>query len=142
MPDPAAIAAAARAWIGTPYVHAAAARGAGCDCLGLIRGLRAELGLPGPARLPPYPPGWGLRGTGEDLRAGLAAWMAETGEPLAPGQVLLFRLRPGAPAGHLGLLTQAGADPAFVHAYDRHGVVESPLAAPWARRIVARYRLI
>ena len=144
MPDPAAIVAHARAWIGTPYVHAAAAKGAGCDCLGLIRGLRAELGLPGPARMPLYPPGWGLRGQGEALRVGLAALMPElpAATPPGPGQVLLFRLRAGAPAGHLGVLTQAGAAPAFVHAYDRHGVVESPLAAPWARRIVARYEMI
>lgn len=29
---------AARDWIGTPYVHQASAKGAGCDCLGLLRG--------------------------------------------------------------------------------------------------------
>jgi hypothetical protein len=55
---------------------------------------------------------------------------------------LLFRLRAGAPAGHLGILTQAGGARRFVHAYDRHGVTESPLGEAWARRIVARYALI
>ena len=30
---------AARGWIGTPYVHQASCRGAGADCLGLIRGV-------------------------------------------------------------------------------------------------------
>ena len=138
---PEAVVVAARAWIGTPHVHGAARRGAGCDCLGLVRGVRAGLGLAGPERLPPYPPGWALRGQGETLRAGLARQLPElpADAALAPGQVLLFRLREAAPAGHLGILTRAGDCPAFVHAYDRHGVVESPLVAPWARRIVARY---
>lgn len=30
---------AARRWIGTPYLHQGAARGIGCYCLGLLRGL-------------------------------------------------------------------------------------------------------
>ncbi len=29
----------ARLWLGTPYVHQASTRGAGADCLGLIRGI-------------------------------------------------------------------------------------------------------
>ena len=31
--------AAAIRWLGTPYHHQASVRGAGCDCLGLIRGI-------------------------------------------------------------------------------------------------------
>ena len=135
------IVAAARGWIGTPYVHGAAMRGAGCDCLGLIRGLRAELGGAVPGVMPAYPADWALRGTAEVLARVLPDWLPPAG-PEGPGQVLLFRLRPGAPAAHLGILTQAGAEARFIHAYDRHGVVESPLAAAWARRLVARYELI
>ncbi len=33
------VVAIARDWIGTPYVHQASAQGAGCDCLGLLRGV-------------------------------------------------------------------------------------------------------
>jgi len=33
----------ARRWIGTPYVHQACCRGAGTDCLGLIRGVWVAL---------------------------------------------------------------------------------------------------
>jgi NlpC/P60 family putative phage cell wall peptidase len=29
----------ARDWLDTPYQHQASVRGAGCDCLGLIRGI-------------------------------------------------------------------------------------------------------
>lgn len=135
------IVAAARAWVGTPFVHGAARRAAGCDCLGLIRGLRAELTGTPPLAVRAYPPGWALRGGGDALAAGLADWLPPAGDP-APGQVLLFRLRSHAPASHLGVLAETGAAPRFIHAYDRHGVVESPLAGPWARRIAARFELI
>ena len=135
------IVAAARAWGGTPFVHGAARRAAGCDCLGLIRGLRAELTCTPPLRGRAYPPGWGRRGADDARGGGRAGWLAPAADP-APGQVLLFRLRAGAPATHLGVLTETGAAPRFIHAYDRHGVVESPLAGPWARRIVARFELI
>lgn len=59
--------------------------------------------------------------------------------PLAAGDVLLFRMRAGGVAKHLGLVSATGAAPAFIHAYSGHGVVESPLSAPWARRIAARF---
>ncbi len=52
------IVAAARGWIGTPYVHQAAAKGQGTDCLGLIRGLYAELYGAEPEAPPPYTPDW------------------------------------------------------------------------------------
>ena len=39
------IVAEARGWIGTPYLHQATAKGAGTDCLGLLRGVwRALMG--------------------------------------------------------------------------------------------------
>ena len=57
-----------------------------------------------------------------------------------PGQVLLFRMRQGAIAKHLGILSQAGEAPRFLHAYTSHGVIESPLTPPWRSRIVARFR--
>ena len=38
----------ARAWIGTPYRHQASCRGAGTDCLGLLRGLWREMLGPEP----------------------------------------------------------------------------------------------
>lgn len=58
---------------------------------------------------------------------------------LAPGDVLLFRMRQGAVAKHLGVVSHTGDAPRFIHAYDRHGVIESPLSGPWAKRIVARF---
>src|SRR5881394_3419065 len=52
------IVAIARSWIGTPYVHQASLRGAGCDCLGLIRGIWRELKGYEPEDVPPYSLDW------------------------------------------------------------------------------------
>jgi len=40
----------------------------------------------------------------------------------------------------MGIAAEIGARASFVHAYDRHGVVESPLSAPWRARIAGRFR--
>jgi NlpC/P60 family putative phage cell wall peptidase len=55
------------------------------------------------------------------------------------GDVLLFRMRDGCVAKHLGIAASQGAAPTFVHAYTGHGVIESPLSEPWHRKIVARF---
>lgn len=135
------IVAEARGWIGTPYVHQASCRGAGADCLGLVRGLwRARYGAE-PIRLPAYTPDWSEANGEEALLAGAAALLDPVaGADTRPGDVILFRMRRGAVAKHLGVLAETGARPTFIHAYSGHGVVESPLTRPWARRIVAYFR--
>lgn len=133
--------AEARLWLGTPYVHQASTRGAGTDCLGLIRGVwRATQGAE-PEVPPAYTADWGEVGGRELLDAGAARHLTRLAAdaPLAPGQVLLFRMAERAIAKHLGILSQAGAAPAFIHAYERHGVIESPLSEPWRARIAARF---
>ncbi len=132
---------AARGWIGTPYIHQASERGAGADCLGLIRGIWRELLGPEPEALPPYTPDWGETGADELLLAGALRHLRAKGGPLeheASGDVLVFRMRTGAVAKHLGIQIATGAGASFIHAYDRHGVVESPLTPPWRAKIVAR----
>ncbi len=137
----AALVAEARRWIGTPYCHQASVRGAGCDCLGLVRGLWRSLHGAEPEALPAYGPDWAEAGRAEALWQGLARHLRPVDGPLTPGDVLLFRMRTRSVAKHLGVLTLAGDAPRFVHAYSGHGVVESPLSRPWARRIVARFDL-
>ncbi|MCE0504361.1 peptidase [Roseivivax sp. GX 12232] len=135
------IVAEARGWIGTPYLHQASVRGAGCDCLGLIRGLWRERHGAEPEEVPAYSRDWA------EPRGEEALWQAALRHltpvapeaPWQPGQILLFRMRAGAVAKHLGLLSEAGQAPRFIHAYSGHGVVESALTAPWARRVVARF---
>ena len=133
-----AVLAAARGWIGTPYVHQASARGAGTDCLGLLRGIWRELHGAEPAEVPAYTPDWSEPGRDEVLwRAARAHLVEKRLVERAAGDVLLFRMRDGSVAKHLGILAEVGATPSFVHAYSGHGVVESPLSEPWIRRIVS-----
>lgn len=139
-PHQARIVAEARGWIGTPYVHQASCKGAGTDCLGLLRGVwRAVLG-PEPEVVPAYTPDWSEPGRDEVLLRAAFQWLRP--KPLgaaAPGDVLLFRMRQGSVAKHLGIAAALSPKPSFIHAYTGHGVVESPLSEPWARRVVARF---
>lgn len=134
------VVAEARDWIGTPYVHQAACKGAGTDCLGLIRGIWRALIGPEPEDVPPYTMDW-AEPAGQEvlLAAGLRLLRPKALADAASGDVLLFRMRDSAIAKHLGIAAQTGERPTFVHAYTGHGVVESPLSAPWARRIAARF---
>ena len=128
----------ARGWIGTPYVHQASAKGAGTDCLGLLRGVWRELYATEPAEVPPYSPDWSEPQQDEALWRAARQHMAEKlVTDLAVGDVLLFRMRDGSVAKHLGIAAEVGAAPTFIHAYSGHSVVESPLSDPWQRRIVS-----
>ncbi|MCA0922915.1 NlpC/P60 family protein [Pseudooceanicola nanhaiensis] len=129
---------AARGWIGTPYLHQASVRGAGTDCLGLLRGVWREVLGAEPEAVPAYSRDWSEPQGDEALWRAARRHLHVTGQA-APGDVLLFRMREGAVAKHLGLAAEVGARPTFIHAYSGHAVVESPLSAPWARRIVARF---
>lgn len=133
-----AIVAAARGWIGTPYVHQASCKGGGCDCLGLIRGVWREVLGHEPEVVPAYSMDWS-EPEGEERLWAAALRNMRPSDRQAPGIVLLFRMRQGSVAKHLGLMSRGGDAPAFIHAYSGHGVVESPLSAPWRRRIVAAF---
>lgn len=134
------VVAAARGWVGTPYVHQAAAKGAGCDCLGLLRGVWREVLGREPQAVPAYSMDWSEPQGDERLwRAAIRHLTVKPVETAAVGDVVLFRMRQGAVAKHLGVQGRVGDSPTFIHAYTGHGVVESPLSGPWARRIVARF---
>lgn len=139
------VVAEARRWIGTPYLHQASCRGGGCDCLGLIRGIWRARFTQEPEMPPAYSMDWSEPQREERLwqaaRAHLEAKPLNEG---ALGDVLLFRMRAGAVAKHLGVQSQLSREngargASFIHAYSGHGVVESALTAPWQRRIVARF---
>lgn len=130
----------AQGWIGTPYLHQASVRGAGCDCLGLLRGVWRDVMGAEPEAVPAYTQDWSEPQGEERLwQAALAHLVAKPLAEAAPGDVILFRMRAGAVAKHLGLQSAIGSEARFIHSYSGHGVVESPLSAPWARRIVARF---
>ncbi|MFZ1471131.1 MAG: peptidase, partial [Paracoccaceae bacterium] len=129
-----------RVWLGTPYVHQASCKGAGTDCLGLLRGIwRALYGNEAEA-VPAYTPDWAEPARDEVLlRAGQRLLCAKARGDGATGDVILFRMRAGSIAKHLGIQSAIGPEPRFIHAYSGHSVTESALTAPWRRRIAARF---
>lgn len=134
--------AEARRWIGTPYRHGASARGAGSDCLGLVRGVRRAV-TGEDETPPPYRPDWAEVLDGEPLLEALRARLEEIPIPHArPGDVLLFRMTPEAAAKHCAVLSAAlepGGEARVVHAYWGRAVVESWLGPWWRRRLVAAF---
>jgi NlpC/P60 family putative phage cell wall peptidase len=134
------IVAEARLWIGTPYLHQASVRGAGTDCLGLLRGIWRAVHGTEPEKVPPYTDDWAEPSKQEVLLEASQRWLvAKSTWEAELGDVLVFRMREGSIAKHLGLQSAIGEHPRFVHSYTGHGVIESSLSRPWQRRIAARF---
>lgn len=128
-------------WLGTPYVHQASCKGAGSDCLGLIRGLWRALYGCEPEALPAYTPDWSEPSRQERLFDAASTHMERVAPgDVRPGDVILFRMKERAVAKHLGVVSRVGAAPTFIHAMSGQGVVESPFSAPWQRRVAAYFR--
>ncbi|MDP5347135.1 MAG: peptidase [Paracoccaceae bacterium] len=104
-----------------------------------IRGIWREVIGPEPETIPPYASDWSEPQGCEWLWQAMARHLRPVTGSMQPGDVLLFRMREGSVAKHLGILARAGTAPAFIHAYSGHGVVESALGLPWQRRIAARF---
>lgn len=131
------IVAEARRWIGTPYCHQASLCGAGCDCLGLVRGVWRALVGAEPETPPPYTPDWAEALGEETLLVAARRHLLE----IAPGNVrygdvLIFRMGTGVPAKHCGVVTGDGT---LVHAYWGRCVAETRLSAWWSRRVAAAF---
>lgn len=132
----------AQDWVGTPYVHQASCQGHGCDCLGLLRGVWRTLYGSEPERIPSYTMDWSEPSGEERLWAAARRHLIPKSlGDAARGDVLLFRMRRGAVAKHLGLQARVGPEASFIHAYSGRGVVESALTVPWADCLVARFAL-
>ncbi len=133
-----AIVTAARAWIGTPYIHQASLNGVGCDCLGLLRGLWRDLVGPEPEAHNPYTPDWAEANGEETLaKAGLRHFDEISLAEAEAGDVVLFRWRATLPAKHVGILTSRTS---MIHAQEGACVCEVPLSAWWRRRIAFAFR--
>ncbi|MBO9467067.1 peptidase [Tropicibacter sp. R15_0] len=107
---------AAKGWIGTPFVQQGDLRGAGADCVGLVRGLWRELSgvyVPPPA----WRSDWAVA-PGEPILRGLCAHLVQVRDA-CPGTIAVFRVGRKR-AAHLGILTERGV----IHAHDALGVIE------------------
>jgi len=138
----------ARSWIGTPYRAQASCKGAGADCLGLVRGVWRVVCGAEPEPPPPYTPDWaeraraGCKGADPLLDAArrhLQPLPKGVGEA---GDVVLFRYAPDRPAKHCGILCAplAGPQPRMIHALQDRCVCQSALTPWWRRRIAGVFR--
>lgn len=116
---------AARRWIGTPYFVGQAARGLGCDCVGLIRGVWADLTGNPPPPVPGWRPDW-FNGPDRPLVEAARTYLHPV--PLAeaaPGDMVVLRIQ-GTREAHCGILDHGDQ---IIHAVEGAGVVLVPFAS-------------
>jgi hypothetical protein len=109
----AAIVAAARSWIGTPYHNCADVKGAGVDCGMLLVRVFVDGGLCPRFDPRPYPADWHLHRGEERYLGFLFDRCREVAEPL-PGDIMVLRY--GRCYSHGGIVTRAKPC-AIVHAF-------------------------
>ena len=136
-PERSAIVAAARRWIGTPYLHQASLIHVGCDCLGLVRGVWREIIGAEPEQAPPYTPDWAEAQGVETLMIAARKHFREIDcDEWRAGDVLLFRFRDHLPAKHLGVATSATH---MVHAHGGACVAEAAIGTHWRKQLVGAF---
>ena len=109
----AAIVAAARSWIGTPYHNCADIRGVGVDCGMLLVRVFVDTGLCAPFDPRPYPIDWHLHRGDERYLGFIFDRGREVTEP-QPGDVMMLRY--GRSYAHGGVVTKAQPR-TIVHAF-------------------------
>lgn len=117
----------ARGWLGTPYKHQASLKGVGCDCIGLIIGVWRELFkcMPDNFTLPPYTARWAEETRDELMTTIARQYLIEIPvKQIIPGDVVMYRMMRRGPTKHAGILS---THETFIHAYNGHDVIESPL---------------
>ena len=134
----------ARTWLGTPYHHQASVKGVGCDCLGLVRGVYAEA-YGRPAEEPPaYTRDLAEACQTETLLEAARRHLIEIDvNDFTAGDVVVFRLRPGAMAKHCGIVSRhrdGFGEPRMIHAFEGAPVCEVTLSSWWWRHRAAVFR--
>lgn len=127
-----AVIASAKSWIGTPYCHQASRKGAGCDCLGLVRGVWREIYGAEPASVPPYTPDWAEAHGEETLLSAARECLVPIDRSKAlPGDIAVFRMSPKSPCKHIAILS---GPTTMIHAYWGRTVTQSHMVPYWGRR--------
>ncbi|HEV2561916.1 MAG TPA: hypothetical protein VGT78_07225 [Rhizomicrobium sp.] len=136
------IVCAARGWIGTPYLHQASVRGAGADCLGLLRGVWRELAGDEPETVPAYSQDW-AEATGEETLFNALARHFAFIDPreIAAGDIALFRMAPRGPAKHCGIVAEKSGALTLIHARQNKRVSEEKFSILWRRKLAFAFRL-
>ncbi|MGE0108141.1 MAG: hypothetical protein AB7S81_00010 [Bdellovibrionales bacterium] len=129
----------ARKWLHTPFKHQAFVRGAGCDCIGLIKGVGMALELvdydPKSATARKFN-NYSMMPNPRIMRQALATWLVQI--PVQEATLAdIYYMTWGREPQHVALITDRG----IIHSYSRAGeVVEHGLDDTWRNRIVSAYR--
>ena len=136
------IVAAARGWIGTPYVHQASVKGIGCDCLGLLRGVWREVKGVEPEDLPPYSPDWAEAKGEETLYIALKRHLNGIDiSAIKPGNIALFRMIANGPAKHCGIVGSRGGNLTLIHSRMNKQVNEEEFSTAWRRKLAYAFEV-
>lgn len=127
---------AARRWLGTPYRHQASALGAGCDCLGLLRGVWRDLYGAEPLAMPPYRADWRDQTSAHALQDAARKFLRAKTGAAAAGDVVLFRINRNLAPKHCGIML---SETEFIHAQEGLGVVTANMTDSWARRVAGLF---
>jgi cell wall-associated NlpC family hydrolase len=114
----AAVIAEARAWLNTPYHHAAQLKGAGVDCAMLPAAVYRAAGLILDVTVDHYPPDWHLHRDIERYLAVVTSHAREVAAPTGPGDFVLYRW--GRCFAHGAIIV---AWPEIIHAVINVGVI-------------------
>ena len=127
----------ARTWLGTPYHHQASCRGAGADCIGLVRGIYREL-YGREAQAPPaYTHDWAEASGQEALLEAARRHLVEIApSEAAPGCVLVFRYRGATIAKHVAIMATPHT---MIHALEGAPVCEIALSPWWHRHLAGAF---
>jgi hypothetical protein len=115
----AAVVAAARSWIGTPYHNCADIKGVGVDCGMLLVRVFVDTGLCAPFDPRPYPVDWHMHRSEERYLGYLDARCRQVSQAL-PGDIMVLRY--GRCYSHGGIVTRIRPF-ALVHAFQPAGCV-------------------
>ena len=133
------VVAEAREWLDTPFHHQASVKGAGCDCIGLVKGVGVALGIvdydPNSALAKSFA-NYSKLPDSKRMREGLATWLISIPiSEVTTGDILFMSW--GRDPMHVAIKTDRG----IIHSYSMvKKVIEHTLDEEWKRRIVAAYR--
>lgn len=112
------VVSAAKSWIGTPYHHRAAVKGAGADCAMFPLAVYRECGLIPAAYEPPeYSSQWHLHRSEEKYLAEVEKFAVESAGPPRPADFVVFKF--GRTFSHGAIVIDW---PMVIHSYIPHGV--------------------
>lgn len=145
-----ALVSEARSWVGTPYHHMGAVKGAGCDCAQLIKQCFMGCGLVEDFPVPQYTRDWHLHRSEENYLSyverylhrrdhqeqSLDAHSRDSAFKVDSGDIIMFRV--GRCFSHSAIVTEW---PLAVHASFPSGCVEEVrlLNTPMSRRLCRIY---